>query len=82
MTKYRCYSTQRPIMPGGIPDRGMINVANFRGKRFVPDIKMEAWGYADFDRQLTPREVNDYELYALGKIPMKYAQYIIQHSIH
>lgn len=63
----RYYSTQRPIGPGTYPKKGAKKIVNF--DRRMPDesFKQMAWGYIEYNRELTKEEVNDYELVRGGK---------------
>ena len=56
------YSTQRPIMPGCCPRDGVLDVCNFDKRQFCEEIGRDAWGYVEFNRELTPEELSDYEL--------------------
>lgn len=58
----RYYSTQRPLEPGCCPRAGVQEVHNFKEKFFCEEIGCEAWGYIDYNRELTLEEVEDYEL--------------------
>ena len=62
----RSYSTQRPLVPGGCPRAGVQKVHNYDEKEFCEEIGREAWGYVDYDRELTNEEVEDYELLPAG----------------
>lgn len=62
----RYYSTQRPLVPGGCPRAGVQDVHNFDEKTFCEEIDREAWGYVDYNRELTKEEVEDYELLPAG----------------
>lgn len=62
----RYYSTERPLMPGGCPRAGIFEVKNFDKKIFCKEIEKEAWGYVDYMRELTPEEIEDYELTPSG----------------
>ena len=55
------YLLYRPPMPGTIP-RGCIEIMDFGKKKFVEEIGREAWGYVIYERELTQKEINDYEL--------------------
>ena len=68
---YRYYCRFRPPMPGAIPRNGLQNVCAFDVKDVVFD-NVEAWGYADYDRPLTEKEINDYELAASPNNPLEY----------
>ena len=61
MKTYRYYCLYRPPMPGTIP-RGTINIKDFGKREAIPGINRQAWGYAEYDRKLTTREIYDYEL--------------------
>jgi len=52
---YRYYMTQRPPSPGAQP-RGSINVVSYDNK------KDGAWGYVEYEKPLTDKQVKDYEL--------------------
>lgn len=48
--KYRYYSTQRPIMPGGYPkpqNNEVLEIENFDNKKFVEEVGCQAWGYIE-----------------------------------
>lgn len=54
MTRY--YSTQRPILPGGFPNRGKVEqIKNFDTKIFCEEIGEEAWGFVDYIEPLKKR---------------------------
>ncbi len=63
---YRYYTTQRPPGPGAVP----------AGAKYVEsyDSKIKgAWGYVDYDKPLTPKQISDYELKprSLKELPKK-----------
>lgn len=60
MKKY--YSTQRPIMLGGCPKRGLVEFYNYDRREMVKEIGREAWGYVFYNRELTEEEIKEYEL--------------------
>ena len=60
------YSTQRPLMPGCCPRAGVQEVVNFDDKKFCKEIGCEAWGFVEYNRELTQDEVDDYELTPAG----------------
>lgn len=48
--KYRYYSTQRPVMPGGYPkpqNNEVLEIENFDNKKFVEEVGCQAWGYEE-----------------------------------
>lgn len=49
----------RPPMPGAMPREGLIECMEIRGS--APS-GHSAWGWADYNRRLTDKEINDYEL--------------------
>lgn len=64
---YRYYSTQRPVSLGTFPmpqGNRIIEVKNFDSKRYVDSIETDAWGYIDYEQELTERDVKNYELVA------------------
>lgn len=58
---FRYYLTNRPPSIGTQP-AGAINVKAFDNKEFVKEINREAWGYVEYNKELTPVQVYDYEL--------------------
>lgn len=58
---YTYYLTQRPAGPGCQPRKGLLDIEDL-DCRFVPEINREAWSRVTYDRQLTPDEINQYEL--------------------
>lgn len=60
------YSTQRPLMPGCCPRAGVQEVVNFNDKKFCDEIGCEAWGFVEYNRELTQDEIDDYELVPAG----------------
>ena len=67
---YSYYMVMRPAMPGAMPKAGLLEI--------VDDTK---WGYCrlDYDRELTPKEISDYELRpAKEPAPVHYRGYTIE----
>ena len=62
MKKY--YSMQRPVAPGTYPKKGAVEIVNYENKRYVMKDHVIAWGYIVYDRELTEKELYDYELTA------------------
>jgi len=62
--KYRYYSTQRPIDLGTYPEAGgaLIGFQNFDTREEVEEGNFKAWGWLDYSRPLTEKEISDYEL--------------------
>ena len=67
MKVYRYYCRFRPPMPGAIPRKGLVEVASFDGPQTLDGIR--TWGYAEYNRELTDREIADYELVVLPEKP-------------
>lgn len=65
MTRY--YSTQRPILPGGFPNREKVEqIKNFDDKIFCEEIGEEAWGFVDYSEPLEKEQADAYELTLAG----------------
>lgn len=58
---YRYYSTQRPVAPGTFPGKPK-NIENFDSRESVCNGQMQAWGYLEYEKPLTEKQMNDYEL--------------------
>lgn len=58
------FSTMRPVSIGTYPKKGMVRFENFEKRTYVPDIEREAWGYLEYDRELTREEMENYDLVA------------------
>ena len=58
------YSTLRPVSIGTYPKEGMVKFKNFDKRTYIPDIEREAWGYLEYDRELTRKEMESYDLVA------------------
>ena len=70
MKVYRYYCQFRPPMPGAIPREGLQQVASFDYLQSFNGIS--AWGFAEYSRELTDKEVHDYELAASPNNPLEY----------
>lgn len=68
-TVYRYYTRFRPPMPGAIPREELDRVHSFDTRQLVDGV--EAWGFAEYTRQLTEKEVRDYELAACAQNPLE-----------
>lgn len=61
------YSTQRPLMPGSFPNKADVkDIQNFDMKIFCKEIGRDAWGYVEYEQELTKEEVEEYELIPEG----------------
>lgn len=58
------FTTLRPVSIGTYPKDGMVRFKNFDKRTYVPDIEREAWGYLEYDRELTREEMESYDLVA------------------
>lgn len=59
----RYYSTQRPVMPGGLPrNMDIEKIENFDTRIFCEEIGREAWGYIEYRSLLSDEEMDLYEL--------------------
>lgn len=58
----RYYSIHRPVGPGTFPKAGAQEIQNYDDRTYIKEIGREAWGHIDYDRELTAKEMADYEL--------------------
>lgn len=65
---YRYYSTQRPISPGTYPngENKPVTIENFDDRQAVENGQLQAWGYLEYERPLSQKEMKDYELKAVS----------------
>lgn len=61
MNRYRYYCIMRPPAPGTIP-AGVREVEDYGERRYIPEIDRMAWGWVEYDRELTHAEIRGYEL--------------------
>ena len=62
---YRYYSTQRPVDIGTFPkppDNKVVEIKNFDKRVPVEEGTMRAWGYIEYQKPLTEKQADDYEL--------------------
>lgn len=60
---YRYYCIVRPPMIGGLPfGRTIQEVKCFDERRYIPEIDRMAWGWVEYDQELSYAEIHDYEL--------------------
>ena len=69
-TVYRYYCRFRPPMPGAIPRPGLVRVGSYDYKQCIGGVG--AWGFAEYDRPLTEKEIEDYELAPAKHNPLEY----------
>lgn len=67
---YRYYCRFRPPMPGAIPRQSLVRVGIYDYKQSIGGVG--AWGFAEYDRPLTAREIEDYELADGQNNPLEY----------
>ena len=63
--EYKYYLTQRPPSLGTFPkpkDNKIIDIVEFEDKKFIHNIYCKAWGYVEYGKPLTDKEISDYEL--------------------
>jgi len=58
---YKYYLTQRGPGPGCQP-KDFVAIKDYGIKRFVEGMNIRAWGYIWYDRKLTDKEIQEYEL--------------------
>lgn len=64
----RYYSTQRPVLPGGFPEKDKVErIQNFDHKTFCVEIGDEAWGFIEYTNLLEKEQVDAYELTLAGR---------------
>lgn len=68
---HRYFSTLRPIGPGTFPKEGMISFQNYGYRMEDNPSGRPAWGYLDYDRQLSMKETFSYDLVYGGKVEME-----------
>lgn len=64
MTRFRYYCPARPPVPGAVP-RGVIRVECADEDGIMVDEEghaHKAWGFVEYERELTDKEIDDYEL--------------------
>ena len=62
---YSYYMTQRPPMPGAMPTEGLEFIDENTQLRFINEIGREAYARLTYNRELTDKEITDYELVPL-----------------
>ncbi|MCD8013275.1 MAG: hypothetical protein LUG99_08885 [Lachnospiraceae bacterium] len=59
----RYYSTQRPVSLGTFPGGHKVReIFNFDERTYVESIGRRAWGWIEFEDELTEKEARNYEL--------------------
>lgn len=67
---WRYYLPYRPPMPGAQPREGLDRVASFEQRQQFDGIG--CWGYAEYTRELSDKEIRDYELIPSKNNPLEY----------
>lgn len=60
---YKYYCIMRPPAPGTIP-KGAIEIRMYNERRYIAEIERMAWGWVEYDRELSYEEIHSYELIA------------------
>lgn len=68
MKAYRYYLTQRPPMPGSFPQKGVIMVGEYADRTMIDKIGRKAWGYVDYEMELSTKDAASYELVYGGSL--------------
>lgn len=68
---YKYYSTQRPVDIGSYPktEDGPKRITNFDKREFIKHENRMAWGFLEYPRPLTEKQIDDYELKAAKSNP-------------
>ena len=64
---YRYYLTQRPPVPGAVPEMKDMEIEDYGSKQYVGG-GMHAWGHVDYPDKLKLEAVNQYELVYGGPV--------------
>lgn len=62
---YSYYMTQRPPIPGAMPTEGLEFIDENTKLRFINEIGRDAYARLTYNRELTDKEIKDYELIPL-----------------
>ena len=69
---YRYYTPYRTPMPGAVPRDGLDRVWCYDTRQNVGN-GISAYGYAEYIRPMTDKEISDYELAPSPNNPLRYA---------
>lgn len=72
MKVYRYYCPFRPPMPGAIPRKGLVRAFCYDDKQCIGGVG--AWGFAEYDRELTADELYRDELVPSKNNPLEYEE--------
>lgn len=56
------YSLLRPIGIGTYPKEGMLRFKNYDSRKHIQGIDHEAWGEIWYNRELSEKEIHNYDL--------------------
>lgn len=59
---YRYYMPYRPPMPGAMPKDGIVRMFAQESRAKMEGCNRPVWGWVEYDRKLTAKEISDYEL--------------------
>lgn len=59
---YRYFLPYRPPMPGAMPKEGIVEMFAQDQRQKMNGCDRPVWGWVQYDRKLTDKEVSDYEL--------------------
>ncbi len=57
------FSIHRPVMIGSYPkSQKVLEIKNFDSSEFIDSIGRQAWSWIEYEKPLTEKEADDYEL--------------------
>lgn len=57
------YSILRPVAPGTFPRTAKVNeIYNFDRRQYCPEIGREAWGWIEYDVEISEKDAESYDL--------------------
>ena len=56
------YSVLRPVSIGTFPKDGAQEIVNFDSRIYIESIGRDAWGWIEYDRELSKREYESWDL--------------------
>ena len=60
---YKYLMTQRPAMPGAIPNNPRpVDIINYDNRTWLEEYNKNVWSILIYDTPLTMQQINDYEL--------------------
>ena len=70
----RYYSTLRPVGIGTFPkptENKVLSIENFNSRIYVHEINHEAWGYIEYEKPLSEKEAQNYDLVSANEVVNK-----------